>query len=113
MPLSVGTILVMVQIIHRSIHGNPVFPMTMRNDPSNKGRTAVWKEIIESGVRVKPRSLNKVAGVKIPLFSGLFTYRKKLLRCYLPPNSRLAICINNRTPSRTSHDPWDQSDHAE
>lgn len=31
------------------------------------GTTAFWKEIIESGVSVKPRSLNIDAGVKIPL----------------------------------------------
>ena len=79
MPLSVGTSRLMVHIMPRSIHGNPVFPMTIRNDPSNKGTIAVWKEIIESGVSVKPRSLNIVAGVKTPLISGLDTVKNESL----------------------------------
>ena len=66
-PLPVGTIFVIVQIVNRSMHGNPVFPMTIRNDPMNSGRTAVSNDIIESGVSVNPKSLNIDAGVKIPL----------------------------------------------
>jgi hypothetical protein len=55
------------QIINRSIHGKPVFPMTMRNAPRRRGRTASLKEINESGVREKPTSLKREAGVNIPL----------------------------------------------
>ena len=54
-------------MMKRSIQGNPVFPIMMRNVPMKRGTTAFWKEIIESGVSVKPRSLNKDAGVNIPL----------------------------------------------
>ena len=79
MPLSIGTSLLMVHMIPRNIHGNPVFPMTIRNDPSNKGTIAVWKEIIESGVSVKPTSLNRVAGVKIPLAFRLDAVKKESL----------------------------------
>jgi hypothetical protein len=49
------------------MQGKPVLPMMIRKVPRVKGRTANWKEIMESGVRVKPRSLNKDAGVKKPL----------------------------------------------
>ena len=52
---------------NRSIHGNPVLPIIMRNVPKRSGRTALWKDIIESGVKVNPRSLNNDAGVKMPL----------------------------------------------
>ena len=55
-----------------SIHGNPVLPMIMRKLPKSNGKIAYWKEIIESGVRVKPRSLNMEAGVKKPLIRLFF-----------------------------------------
>ncbi len=58
------------------MQGNPVFPITMRKAPSNRGTIAVWNDSMESGVSVKPRSLNKDAGVKMPLRSGLDTYFK-------------------------------------
>ena len=66
-PLSFGTRYELSQITKRSMHGKPVFPMTIRKLPSSRGSTALWKEIIESGVSVNPRSLNIEAGVKIPL----------------------------------------------
>lgn len=44
-----------------------MLPITIRKDPISNGTTAVWNDIIESGVRVKPRSLNIEAGVNIPL----------------------------------------------
>ena len=50
-----------------SMQGNPVFPIMMRKDPRRSGTTAVWNDSMESGVSVKPRSLNKDAGVKTPL----------------------------------------------
>lgn len=53
------------------MQGNPVFPMTMRKAPSRSGTIAVWNDSIESGVSVKPRSLNMDAGVKMPLEPGL------------------------------------------
>ena len=49
------------------MQGNPVFPMIMRKAPNRSGRTAVWNDSMESGVSVKPRSLNMDAGVKMPL----------------------------------------------
>jgi hypothetical protein len=66
-PLRAGTHLEQSQITKRSMQGKPVFPIIMRKVPNSSGRTAVWKEIIESGVRVKPRSLNIEADVKKPL----------------------------------------------
>jgi hypothetical protein len=42
----------------RSIMGKPVLPMMIRNDISRRGHTAVWNEIMLSGVRVYPRSVN-------------------------------------------------------
>ena len=56
------------------MQGNPVFPMTIRKAPSKSGTMAVWNDSMESGVSVKPRSLNMDAGVKIPLESGSDTY---------------------------------------
>jgi len=52
----------------RSKQGKPVLPAMIRKTPSKRGNTAVWKDIIESGLSVKPRSLNIEAGVKNPLF---------------------------------------------
>lgn len=66
-PLLCGTRNELSQITKRSMHGKPVFPITMRKLPSRRGNTALWKETIESGVSVKPRSLNREAGVNIPL----------------------------------------------
>ena len=54
-------------MMKRSMHGNPVFPIMMRKVPNSNGKVAVWKDIMESGVKVKPRSLNMDAGVKKPL----------------------------------------------
>ena len=58
------------------MQGNPVFPMIMRKAPSRSGTIAVWKDSMESGVSVKPRSLNMDAGVKMPLAPGKDTYFK-------------------------------------
>ena len=55
------------------MQGNPVFPMIMRKDPSRSGTIAVWNDSMESGVSVKPRSLNMDAGVKMPLERELDT----------------------------------------
>jgi hypothetical protein len=55
------------QMMNLSMQGNPVLPMMIKNVPSTRGRTATWKETMESGVSVRPRSLNKDAGVKKPL----------------------------------------------
>ena len=60
-----GEILKRIQMIKRRRHGNPVFlnlvflwegeyPAMMRKDPMRSGNTAVWKEIMESGVNVYP-----------------------------------------------------------
>lgn len=53
-----------------SMQGKPVLPMTIRKEPMMRGTTAVSKELNESGVSVKPTSLNNEAGVKIPLSLG-------------------------------------------
>ena len=50
------------------MQGNPVLPMMIRKDPNKSGKTACSKDIMESGVSVKPRSLNSEADVKMPLF---------------------------------------------
>lgn len=55
------------------MQGNPVFPMIMRKAPSRSGTMAVWNDSMESGVNVKPRSLNMDAGVKMPLKGELDT----------------------------------------
>ena len=62
-----GTTLLHSQIVNLSKHGKPVFPMTIRKPPRARIQTAPWKDIIESGVSVKPRSLKRVADVKMPL----------------------------------------------
>jgi hypothetical protein len=49
------------------MQGKPVLPIIIKNDPKRRGSTASWKETMESGVSVKPKSLNKDAGVKKPL----------------------------------------------
>ncbi len=56
------------------MQGNPVFPMIIRKAPSKRGTIAVWNDSMESGVSVKPRSLNMDAGVKMPLDPGLDIY---------------------------------------
>jgi hypothetical protein len=65
-PLSLGTYWLVTQIIIRSIIGNPVFPIMIRKLISRRGHIAVWKEIILSGVRVKPKSVNAEFAVKTP-----------------------------------------------
>lgn len=58
------------------MQGNPVFPIIIRKAPSKSGTTAVWNDSMESGVSVKPRSLNIEAGVKMPLKHRLDIYVK-------------------------------------
>jgi hypothetical protein len=67
-PLSRGVKSDATHITTLSIHGNPVFPITMRKLPNRRGSTAYWKDCIESGVSVYPRSLSKDAEVKNPLY---------------------------------------------
>lgn len=95
------------------MQGKPVFPMMMRKLPSSNGRTAVWKEFMESGVRVKPRSLNIEAGVNMPL-GDVSTQRKENSKLQnLPPCSRLPIAINHRAPSTASNNPRKEADNAQ
>jgi hypothetical protein len=54
-------------MINRNMHGNPVLPARIKKIPRMSGSRARWKETIESGVKVNPKSLNIDAGVKIPL----------------------------------------------
>ena len=66
-PLPLGTHFSVIQMMKRSMHGKPVFPMMIRNVPNKSGKVANWKDTIEFGVNVKPKSLNIDAGVKKPL----------------------------------------------
>jgi hypothetical protein len=62
-----GITLKHIQIINLRKHGNPVFldiknrsrylsyPAIIKNEPRISGKTALWKDIIESGVNVYPR----------------------------------------------------------
>ena len=68
-PLSRGMTSEATHMTNRSIHGNPVFPMTIRKLPRTRGSIAYWKDCIESGVSVYPRSLSKEAAVKNPLLN--------------------------------------------
>jgi hypothetical protein len=45
--------------------GNPVFPTMIRKLINRRGQMAVWKDIMLSGVIVKPRSVNAEFAVKI------------------------------------------------
>lgn len=51
----------------RSMQGKPVLPMMMRKVMRIRGQTAVLKRTMESGVRVKPTSLNALSAVKMAL----------------------------------------------
>jgi hypothetical protein len=44
--------------------GNPVFPITMKNDPTTKINVDLLKIFIESYVTVNPKSLNEDCAVK-------------------------------------------------
>jgi len=66
-PLERGTTSERIQMMNRSIQGNPVLPMMIRKLIRRRGRTAYSKETILSGVRVNPRSLKAEAEVKMPL----------------------------------------------
>lgn len=67
-PLSRGTTFEAAQMTNLNMHGKPVFPMTIRKEPMRRGTIAVWKETNESGVSVKPTSLNNEEDEKIPLY---------------------------------------------
>ena len=103
-PDSRGTNLDDIQITKRSMHGNPVFPIMIRKLPNSKGNTASWKEIMESGLSVKPRSLNSDAGVKKPLVqdeSVAIVSRQN----HLPPGLRYTITGNNGAPCISMYNP--------
>ena len=95
--------------MNRSMHGNPVLPMIIRMEPRSSGNIANWNEMKESGVRVKPRSLKSDAGVNIPL--GWSDFQKIERKECLPPNPRLSVIINNRTPSIRPNYPRGKSDY--
>lgn len=78
----------------RSMHGNPVLPMMIRKVPRSNRNTASWKDNMESGVRVNPRSLNKDGAVKIPLRNRLAT-KPYLDLVYTPPNPGNTSTIDN------------------
>lgn len=66
-----GANLETTQMTNLSMHGKPVLPMMIRKLPTRRIQTAYWKDNIESGVRVKPRSLNIEAAVKTPLMRSV------------------------------------------
>lgn len=80
MPLVLGTHMEVAHMTNRSTQGNLVLPMMIRKVPNNKGKTACWKEIIKSGVRVNPKSLNIEAGVKKPHHVGLMPTSSTMAR---------------------------------
>ena len=47
-------------MINLSMQGNAVFPIIMRKVMMISTKVADWKDIMESGVRVKPKSLKAV-----------------------------------------------------
>src|SRR3569833_820838 len=65
-PVPRGTKREVNQMTNRCMTGKPVLPMTMRNDKSSRGKTAVLNEFMLSGVRVKPRSVKAEFAVKKP-----------------------------------------------
>ena len=65
-PLFFGTYREVIQMMIRSMIGNPVFPIMIKKDINNNGQTAVLKDIMLSGVRVYPRSVKAELAVKIP-----------------------------------------------
>lgn len=109
--LFAGTKIDETHITNRSMHGNPVLPTMMRKLPIRSGSTASWKEIIESGVSVKPRSLNIEAGVKIPLKSELALIQVLEISRDPPPSPGLTGTINYRTPSWATYDPREKRNH--
>ena len=68
------------------MQGNPVLPMIIRKDPNKSGKTACSNDIMESGVSVKPRSLNIDAGVKMPLIYVRYLNKISYLEP-IPPDS--------------------------
>ena len=102
-------------MVNLNIHGKPVFPMMIRNAPNNRGTTAYSKDIIESGVRVNPRSLNIEAGVKKPLVNQVSLNSIKHAKAdgYVPPHARLAVAVHDRAPCLSSNNPGKQNYHAE
>jgi len=92
-----------IQIIKRRRHGNPVFleislyiegiyPAMMRNDPIRSGKTAVWKDIIESGVNVYPTINPDLSGHTEIVKHGCTSENP-------PPRPSNAITLNNRPMS--------------
>ena len=50
---------------NRSTQGKPVLPDTISREEARRRKAAFWNCTKESGLRVKPRSLNADAEVKI------------------------------------------------
>ena len=93
------------------MHGKPVFPIMIKKLPRSKGKTAVWKETIESGVRVNPTSLNRDGLVKKPLRHVSSEWDGVSL-VYVPPDPRSTITINNRSVSAAADNPRNQTHYA-
>jgi hypothetical protein len=64
MPEPVGTTLESTQMMKRSITGNPVFPMMMKNHMTIMMYSEVLNEFMLSGVKVKPKSIKAEFDVK-------------------------------------------------
>jgi hypothetical protein len=112
-PLLYGTHLEQSQIVKRSIQGKPVFPIMIRKVPKSRGRTHVLKRIMESGLRVNPRSLNIEAGVKKPLPKLASTPEPLYTINDLPPYRTHADVAKFAGVISLAHDPGKQAYHAQ
>jgi hypothetical protein len=74
------------------MQGTPVFPIMMRYDMTSNGHVAGPKEIMESGVRVNPKSVKAEDEVKMALYRGQLDRSVVLgVPFDIPPGPALAI----------------------
>jgi len=98
------------QMMKRSMIGNPVLPMTMRKLPRRRGKIAYWKDTMESGVSVKPRSLNMDVEVNTPLQGFVLRVNPPRRNTFdSPPRFVDAITIQYRVICASGHDPRNQT----
>lgn len=65
-PVPTGTTCASTHMMKRSITGKPVLPMMMKKDMASMTKVARLKDIMLSGVSVKPRSMKAEFAVKNP-----------------------------------------------
>jgi hypothetical protein len=79
------------------------YPAMMRKEPSRRGNTALWKEIIESLVKVYP---------EVSVQNGVFDTEIVKQGCPSedsPPTATDARVINDSSKSPISHYPWSKT----